>query len=76
MCRRRRACQFIERYERLEAEKDIADQQKEVTAEAKGRLRHARMRKLIVLRNVIKTRLLKKKLFWICIKVLGCSAWG
>jgi uncharacterized protein (UPF0335 family) len=30
--------QFIERYERLEAEKkDIADQQKEVLAEAKGR---------------------------------------
>lgn len=30
--------QFIERYERLEAEKkDIADQQKEVMAEAKGR---------------------------------------
>ncbi|HBN32474.1 MAG: DUF2312 domain-containing protein [Rhodobacterales bacterium] len=29
---------FIERYERLEAEKkDIADQQKEVMAEAKGR---------------------------------------
>ena len=30
--------QFIERYEHLEAEKaDIADQQKEVMAEAKGR---------------------------------------
>lgn len=30
--------QFIERYERLESEKkDIADQQKEVMAEAKGR---------------------------------------
>ena len=30
--------QFIERYERLEMEKkDIADQQKEVMAEAKGR---------------------------------------
>jgi len=30
--------QFIERYERLEAEKkDIAEQQKEVLAEAKGR---------------------------------------
>jgi uncharacterized protein (UPF0335 family) len=30
--------QFIERYERLEAEKkDIADAQKEVMAEAKGR---------------------------------------
>lgn len=30
--------QFIERYERLEAEKkDIAEQQKEVMAEAKGR---------------------------------------
>ena len=30
--------QFIERFERLEAEKkDIADQQKEVMAEAKGR---------------------------------------
>lgn len=30
--------QFVERYERLEAEKkDIADQQKEVMAEAKGR---------------------------------------
>lgn len=31
-------CSFIERYERLSAEKkDIADQQKEVMAEAKGR---------------------------------------
>ncbi|NND18369.1 MAG: DUF2312 domain-containing protein, partial [Silicimonas sp.] len=30
--------QFIERFERLEAEKkDVADQQKEVMAEAKGR---------------------------------------
>jgi uncharacterized protein (UPF0335 family) len=45
--------QFIERYERLEAEKkDIADQQKEVMAEAKGRGYDTRvMRKLIVLRK-------------------------
>jgi uncharacterized protein (UPF0335 family) len=45
--------QFIERYERLEAEKkDVADQQKEVMAEAKGRGYDTRvMRKLIVLRK-------------------------
>ncbi len=45
--------QFVERYERLEAEKkDIADQQKEVMAEAKGRGYDTRvMRKLIALRK-------------------------
>jgi len=45
--------QFIERYERLEAEKkDIADQQKEVMAEAKGRGYDTKvMRKVIALRK-------------------------
>ncbi len=45
--------QFVERYERLEAEKqEIADQQKEVMAEAKGRGYDARiLRKLIALRR-------------------------
>jgi len=45
--------QFIERYERLEAEKkDIADQQKEVMAEAKGRGYDTKvMRKVISLRK-------------------------
>lgn len=41
--------QFIERYERLEAEKkDIADQQKEVMAEAKGRGYDTKVIRLIV----------------------------
>lgn len=45
--------QFIERFERLEAEKkDIADAQKEVMAEAKGRGYDTRvMRKVISLRK-------------------------
>jgi uncharacterized protein (UPF0335 family) len=44
--------QFIERYEGLEVEKNIADQQKEVMAEAKGRGYDTRVvRKLIVLRK-------------------------
>jgi len=45
--------QFIERFERLEAEKkDIADAQKEVMAEAKGRGYDTKvMRKLIALRK-------------------------
>ena len=45
--------QFIERWERLEAEKrDIADQQKEVMAEAKGRGYDTKvMRKVIALRK-------------------------
>ena len=45
--------QFIERFERLEAEKrDIADQQKEVMAEAKSRGYDTKvMRKLIALRK-------------------------
>ena len=45
--------QFIERFERLEAEKmDIADQQKEVMAEAKGRGYDTRvMRKIIAMRK-------------------------
>ncbi len=45
--------QFVERFERLEAEKqDIADQQKEVMAEAKGRGYDTRViRKVIALRK-------------------------
>ncbi|MFT5870441.1 MAG: hypothetical protein ACJAXT_002172 [Paracoccaceae bacterium] len=45
--------QFIERYERLEQEKrDIADQQKEVMAEAKGRgYDTGVLRKVIALRK-------------------------
>ncbi|MBO6865770.1 MAG: DUF2312 domain-containing protein [Pseudomonadota bacterium] len=45
--------QFIERYERLESEKkDIADAQKEVMAEAKGRGYDTKvMRKVIALRK-------------------------
>ncbi|MEM7076383.1 MAG: DUF2312 domain-containing protein [Pseudomonadota bacterium] len=45
--------QFVERFERLEAEKkDIADQQKEVMAEAKARGYDTRaMRKIIALRK-------------------------
>ena len=45
--------QFVERYERLEQEKkDIADQQKEVMAEAKSRGYDTKvMRKLVALRK-------------------------
>ncbi|MBM9595679.1 DUF2312 domain-containing protein [Roseitranquillus sediminis] len=45
--------QFIERYERLDAEKrDIAEQQKEVMAEAKGRGYDTKvLRKVIALRK-------------------------
>ena len=45
--------QFVERFERLEAEKkDIADQQKEVMAEAKSRGYDTRvLRKLIAIRK-------------------------
>ena len=45
--------QFIERFERLEAEKkDIADQQKEVMAEAKARGYDTKvMRKLVAMRK-------------------------
>ena len=45
--------QFVERYERLEAEKkDLADAQKEVMAEAKGRGYDTRViRKVIALRK-------------------------
>lgn len=45
--------QFVERYEHLEAEKkDIADQQKEVMAEAKGRGYDTKaLRKIIALRK-------------------------
>ncbi|MCT4576607.1 MULTISPECIES: DUF2312 domain-containing protein [Donghicola] len=45
--------QFVERFERLEIEKkDIADQQKEVMAEAKGRGYDVKvMRKIISLRK-------------------------
>jgi len=44
---------FVERFERLDAEKkDIADQQKEVMAEAKGRGYDTRvLRKLIAMRK-------------------------
>jgi len=44
---------FIERFERLDAEKkDIADQQKEVMAEAKGRGYDVRaLRKLVAIRK-------------------------
>ncbi len=45
--------QFVERYERLEMEKkDIADQQKEVMAEAKGRGYDTKvLRKVVALRK-------------------------
>jgi len=45
--------QFVERYERLEAEKkDIAEQQKEVMAEAKGRGYDTKvLRKVVALRK-------------------------
>lgn len=45
--------QFIERYEHLEAEKkDIADQQKEVMAEAKGRGYDTKvLRKIVTIRK-------------------------
>lgn len=45
--------QFIERYERLDAEKrDIADQQKEVMAEARGRGYDVKiLKKLVALRK-------------------------
>ena len=45
--------QFVERYERLEEEKkDIADQQKELMAEAKGRGYDTKvLRKIIALRK-------------------------
>ena len=46
--------QFVERFEHLESEKaDIADQQKEVMAEAKGRGYDAKaLRKIIALRKL------------------------
>ncbi|MBQ0752202.1 MAG: DUF2312 domain-containing protein [Roseovarius sp.] len=44
--------QFIERYERLEAEKkDIADQQKEVLAEAKGRGYDTKVMRIVIARR-------------------------
>jgi len=45
---------FVERYERLDAEKkDIADQQKEVMAEAKGRGYDVKvLRKIVALRKM------------------------
>ncbi|MCW1932631.1 DUF2312 domain-containing protein [Pararhodobacter zhoushanensis] len=44
--------QFVERYEHLEAEKDITEQQKEVMAEAKGRGYDPKcLRKIIALRK-------------------------
>ncbi len=45
--------QFIERYEHLEAEKkDIAEQQKEVMAEAKGRGFDAKVMRMVVKRRI------------------------
>jgi len=44
--------QFVERYERLEAEKqDIAEQQKEVMAEAKGRGYDTKVIRLVIARR-------------------------
>ena len=45
--------QFVERYERLEIEKkDVADQQKEIMAEAKGRGYDTKvLRKIVALRK-------------------------
>ena len=55
--------QFIERWERLEAEKkDIADQQKEVMAEAKGRgFDTAILRKVIARRKKARDELAEEE---------------
>lgn len=55
--------QFVERYERLEAEKrDIADDQKEVMAEAKGRGYDAKaMRRIIALRKKTRDQLAEEQ---------------
>lgn len=66
--------QFIERYERLDAEKaDIADQQKEVMAEAKGRgYDTSAMRKIIAMRKRDKDDLAEEE----AILEMYCSALG
>jgi uncharacterized protein (UPF0335 family) len=55
--------QFIERYERLEAEKrDIAEHQKEVMAEAKGRGYDTKaMRRIIALRKKTRDQLAEEE---------------
>ncbi len=55
--------QFIERYERLDVEKrDIADQQKEVMAEAKGRGYDTKaMRRIIALRKKTRDQLAEEE---------------
>ena len=62
--------QFIERIERLDAEKkDLAEQQKEVMAEAKGRGYDTKvMRKLISLRRRDQNDIAEEEEFWKCIK--------
>ena len=66
--------QFIERYEHLDAEKaDIADQQKEVMAEAKGRgYDTSAMRKIIAMRKRDKADLAEEE----AILEMYCSALG
>ena len=66
--------QLIERYERLDAEKsDIADQQKEVMAEAKGRgYDTSAMRKIIAMRKRDKDDLAEEE----AILEMYCSALG
>ena len=66
--------QFIERYEHLDAEKaDIADQQKEVMAEAKGRgYDTSAMRKIIAMRKRDKDDLAEEE----AILEMYCSALG
>ena len=69
--------QFIERFERLEAEKkDIADAQKEVMAEAKGRGYDTKvMRKVIALRKRDRMTSPKKRRCWKCTrKRWACKA--
>ena len=66
--------QLIERYEHLDAEKaDIADQQKEVMAEAKGRgYDTSAMRKIIAMRKRDKDDLAEEE----AILEMYCSALG
>ena len=66
--------QLIERYEHLDAEKaDIADQQKEVMAEAKGRgYDTSAMRKIIAMRKRDKADLAEEE----AILEMYCSALG
>jgi uncharacterized protein (UPF0335 family) len=70
--------QFIERFERLEAEKkDIADQQKEVMAEAKGRgYDTGVMRKIIALRKRDRDDIAEEEAVLEMYKeALGMAAW-